>query len=116
MIDTASLAGTRVIHYFSHWIARLAGRNWWTTYIDNWVAIGPLWLGAPKSLRATVSISFSSLLIPATIMIYSPTDRWPLVDGRTNGLGLFLVRRGGRCVVSQVWLDSVDVPGHHSVL
>jgi len=47
--------GTRVVTYFLRWAERTHGRAWASTYIYSWVAVGPLFLGAPKSVRATVS-------------------------------------------------------------
>jgi len=54
VVIIAHSLGNRVTHYFSRWAERKLGRQWWTENVDNWVALGPLWLGAPKLLRAMV--------------------------------------------------------------
>lgn len=51
----ADFAGNRVTHYFCRFMEKTAGREWMSKYVDNWLAIGPLWLGAPKLLRAMIT-------------------------------------------------------------
>jgi hypothetical protein len=46
--------GTRAITYFLRWAEKTHGRAWISAYVQSYVAIGPLFLGAPKSIRATV--------------------------------------------------------------
>jgi len=55
VVVLAHSLGTRVFHYFLLWIEDTAGRSWIDEKIDLWIPVGPLWLGAPKSIRATVS-------------------------------------------------------------
>ena len=35
--------GNRVVHYFTRFMEKKAGREWMSKYVDNWLAIGPLW-------------------------------------------------------------------------
>ena len=49
--------GNRVMHYFVRFMEKKVGRQWVTDHVDCWIALGPLWLGAPKLLRAIVSES-----------------------------------------------------------
>lgn len=55
VVVLAHSLGTRVFHYFLLWIENTVGRHWIDEKIDLWIPVGPLWLGAPKSIRATVS-------------------------------------------------------------
>jgi len=47
--------GNRAMHYFVRFMEKHYGRQWQSTYIEVWMAIGPLFLGAPKSIRAVVT-------------------------------------------------------------
>ena len=47
--------GGKFIHYFLHWIADNAGRDWIDQHIEGMVGLGIPWTGAPKSLRTIVS-------------------------------------------------------------
>ena len=50
--------GTRVIHYFLLFLEDTVGRSWIDEKIDLFIPVGPLWLGAPKSIRAAVLFPF----------------------------------------------------------
>ena len=52
MADRAT--GTRCLSYFLRWAEKNLGREGISTHIHTYIAIGPLFLGAPKSVRATV--------------------------------------------------------------
>ena len=43
VVLVAHSLGNRVVHYFSRWVEKKAGRQWASKYLDNWLAIGPLW-------------------------------------------------------------------------
>lgn len=47
--------GTRCLSYFLRWAEKHCGREWTSKYVHTYIAIGPLFLGAPKSIRATIS-------------------------------------------------------------
>eukprot|EP01094_Clydonella_sp_ATCC50884_P026463 TRINITY_DN7262_c0_g1_i1.p1 TRINITY_DN7262_c0_g1~~TRINITY_DN7262_c0_g1_i1.p1 ORF type:complete len:1217 (-),score=447.96 TRINITY_DN7262_c0_g1_i1:241-3612(-) len=47
--------GTRCLGYFLRWAEKHCGREWTSKYVHTYIAIGPLFLGAPKSIRATIS-------------------------------------------------------------
>lgn len=47
--------GNRNFHYFLRFAEKHYGREWQSKFIETWVAIGPLFLGAPKSLRAVLT-------------------------------------------------------------
>ena len=49
------IEGTRCIHYFLRFCAKNFSREWISERIHTWIPVGPLWLGAPKSVRATTS-------------------------------------------------------------
>lgn len=55
VVIIAHSLGNRVTHYFTRFMEKKAGREWASKYLDNWLAIGPLWLGAPKLLRAIIT-------------------------------------------------------------
>jgi hypothetical protein len=55
VVIIAHSLGTRAIHYFLRRIKDKRGREWISNNIENWIALGPLWLGAPKSIRALVT-------------------------------------------------------------
>lgn len=47
--------GVMCAHYFLHWAAReTGGREWADKYVDAFMAAGGPWLGAYKTMRATV--------------------------------------------------------------
>jgi phospholipid:diacylglycerol acyltransferase len=47
--------GTRCVHYFLRWVEREFGRPWIQEHVDTFLAVGPIFLGAPKTLRAMVT-------------------------------------------------------------
>eukprot|EP01094_Clydonella_sp_ATCC50884_P018051 TRINITY_DN3267_c0_g1_i1.p1 TRINITY_DN3267_c0_g1~~TRINITY_DN3267_c0_g1_i1.p1 ORF type:complete len:1413 (+),score=388.34 TRINITY_DN3267_c0_g1_i1:156-4394(+) len=47
--------GNRNFHYFLRFMEKHHGRAWQSKFVESWVAIGPLFLGAPKSLRAVLT-------------------------------------------------------------
>jgi len=55
VVIVAHSLGTRCTHYFLRFCERHFGRAWISEHIHTWVAVGPLFLGAPKSVRATIS-------------------------------------------------------------
>ena len=60
--------GTRVIHYFLLFLEDTVGRSWIDEKIDLFIPVGPLWLGAPKSIRAAVLFPF--ILIENNYYLY----------------------------------------------
>lgn len=55
VVIVAHSLGTRCTHYFLRFCEQKYGRQWISDHIHTWVAVGPLFLGAPKSVRATMS-------------------------------------------------------------
>lgn len=49
------ITGTRCTHYFLRFAEKYCGRQWISNHIHTWIAVGPLFLGAPKSVRAVTS-------------------------------------------------------------
>ena len=43
VVIIAHSLGNRVTHYFVRFMEKKVGRDWVSKYIDNWLAIGPLW-------------------------------------------------------------------------
>lgn len=55
VVVVAHSLGNRVMHYFCRFMEKKLGRQWMSDHVDTWVALGPLWLGSPKLLRAMVT-------------------------------------------------------------
>ena len=55
MVVICHSLGNRAMHYFVRFMEKHYGRQWQSTYLEVWMAIGPLYLGAPKSIRAVVT-------------------------------------------------------------
>lgn len=43
VVIIAHSLGNRVTHYFCRFMEKKCGRDWASKYLDNWLAIGPLW-------------------------------------------------------------------------
>lgn len=43
VVIIAHSLGNRVTHYFTRFMLKKEGREWASKYLDNWLAIGPLW-------------------------------------------------------------------------
>ena len=50
--------GTRCTQYFLEWAKTTIGQSWLDKYIHAFLALGPPFLGAPKSVRGIILLFF----------------------------------------------------------
>jgi pimeloyl-ACP methyl ester carboxylesterase len=70
--------GCKFGQYFLHWIEDTIGKEWIDRNVEQFIAVGPPWVGAPKVVRALMT--GDSMGLPTQVLL---GDKWMVAMSRT---------------------------------